>query len=295
MQPDNLDSSPYAGVRARPVNHPVRGIPVRGIPARLTCVVLAFSLMTVLPPAYAGGGGLTGGSTEITQLLNHGELIASVAQQAQMVGQNVAAQIQRIQQTITMLQNLKQIPESLLSQTIAPYMSQINNFRSLMTTVTSLGQQANQVRNLFSRSMSEMSVTGLSPSQWLSSYATLAKQRGGTFQQQLTADMQSIQTLAQRAQSLQQIQSSIPGVTGSVQGLQTLNQQSSVMAGELVDLHALMQRQVTQQMQDQSDTAQSQANAAQLALARNARMNEVMQQEQQTLQAAPGFQPLHDQ
>jgi hypothetical protein len=80
-----------------------------------------------------------------------------------------------------------------------------------------------------------------------------------------------------------------------VQGLQMLNQQSNVLAGEMVDLHALMQRQVAQQMQDRVALAQAQGNAAQLAAARAAAMGQINQQEQQKTQGAPDFNLLQDQ
>jgi type IV secretion system protein TrbJ len=80
-----------------------------------------------------------------------------------------------------------------------------------------------------------------------------------------------------------------------VQGLQMLNQQSNVLAGEMVDLHALLQRQIAQQMQDRVEQSQGQANAAQLAAARAARMKQVSQQEQQSIQSAPDFNLLQEQ
>lgn len=249
----------------------------------------------VASPARAGGGGVTGGSTEITQLLNHAELAASVGKQAEMVEQNVQAQITRLQQYVTMVQNLKQVPESMISQTISPYRTQITNYQSLYSAVSQLGQAANATSSLFGRSVSEMNATGMSPSQWLSAYTNLAATRGGLYQQQLNQDMGNLSTLADRARNLQEIQSQIPNVTGNVQGLQMLNQQSNVLAGEMVDLHALMQRQVMQQMQDRVDQSQGQANAAQLAAARAASMKQVNQQEQQTIRSAPEFDLLQEQ
>ena len=71
-----------------------------------------------LPPgAHAGGGGLTGGATEWTQLLNNGELVSLVGQSTTQIDNQIrqitqlAEQIQnqlRIYQT--MLQNTAQLP-----------------------------------------------------------------------------------------------------------------------------------------------------------------------------------------
>ncbi len=139
-----------------------------------------------------------------------------------------------------------------------------------------------------------MSTTGLSPSQWLSAYTNLANTRGGIYQQQLNQDMGSLNTLAQRAQNLQQVQSQIPGITGNVQGLQLLNQQSNVLAGEMVDLHALMERQVTQQTQDRVAQAQSQAAAAQLMQARQAAAQQIYQSEKSNIDSNPEFSLLKE-
>lgn len=267
---------------------------MRDIPLSRARISLAIGLLLAISTARAGGG-MIGGATEITQLLNHAELVSSVAQQAQMVEQNVQAQITRLQQYVTMVQNLKQVPTSMIDQTIGPYRAQISNFQSLSAAITQLQQAANATSGLFGRSLSEMNTTGMSPVQWLSAYTSLASTRGGIYQQQLTQDMQNLDALATRAQNLQQIQSQIPNVAGTVQGLQMLNQQSSVLAGEMVDLHALMQRQVAQQMQDRAGEAQAQGAAAQLAAARAAAMGQTNQQEQQATQGAPDFNLLQDQ
>lgn len=264
-------------------------------PVHLRAGVAAALALVLHTSAVRAGGGMTGGATEITQLLNHAELVSSVAQQAQMVEQNVQAQITRLQQYVTMTQNLRQIPASLIDQTIAPYRTQITNFQSLSAAITQLEQAASATNSLFGRSLNEMNTTSMSPAQWLSAYTSLASTRGGIYQQQLTQDMQNLDTLADRAQNLQQIQSQIPNVTGAVQGLQMLNQQSNVLAGEMVDLHALMQRQVEQQMQDHIAQSQAQGDAAKLAAARSAALGQVNQQEQQTTQGAPDFDLLQDQ
>ncbi|RQU97828.1 conjugal transfer protein TrbJ [Burkholderia cenocepacia] len=243
------------------------------------------------PPAVAGGGGFAG-ATEITQLLNHGELIASVAQQAQMVVQNVEAQIQRIQQTLNSLQNLRQLPQQMLDQVLAPYRSQISQYTQLYNSVKNLYTSAKDVGQLFGRSMSEMSNLNMSPKQWLSAYSSLASSIGGTYKQQYQQDMSAIQALADRAANLQQIQAAIPGVSGAVQGLQLLTQQSNVLAGEMVDMHALMARSAAQDSKDRGDDAQARANSARLAQARAAKMDDVIDKERQSINAMPTLKPL---
>lgn len=150
------------------------------MPKPMVCGTAPVAVLLILHAGAAcAGGGLDGGATEITQLLNHAELASSVAQQAQMVEQNVQPQITRLQQYVTMVQNLKQVPTSLVDQTIAPYRTQITNFQSLSTAITQLQQAATATNGLFGRSLSEMNTTGMSPGQWLSAYTSLASTRGG--------------------------------------------------------------------------------------------------------------------
>jgi P-type conjugative transfer protein TrbJ len=238
--------------------------------------------------AFAGSVAGFGGATEITQLLNNAELVSSVAQQAQMVEQNIQAQITR-------LQNLAQVPGELINETIAPYTQQLDNFRSLYSAVTDLQQAAQSTSQLFSNAMSDMSSANLKPSQWLSALSSLAKSQGGVYRAQLNQDLNAISSLAKRAQNLQSIQSKIPGVTGNVQGLQMLNQQTNVLAGEMIDLHALMQRQVAMQMQDKADQSQHRDNVAQLLKARSAQAADINTKEQTMIQNAPAFQLPRDQ
>lgn len=276
------------------MKQPMHNVAVAFSRPHLSAFAVAAALYGALlmpPPAIAGGGGFAG-ATEITQLLNHGELIASVAQQAQMVVQNVEAQIQRIQQTLNSLQNLRQLPQQMLDQVLAPYRSQIAQYTQLYNSVKNLYTSAKDVGQLFGRSMSEMSNLNMSPKQWLSAYSSLASSIGGTYKQQYQQDMSAIQALADRAANLQQIQAAIPGVSGAVQGLQLLTQQSNVLAGEMVDMHALMARSAAQDSKDRGDDAQARANSARLAQARAAKMDDVIEKERRSINAMPTLKPL---
>ena len=243
----------------------------------LACLVACVSARDAHAGLFGGGGGVSGGATEATQLLNHAELVESVARQAELVEQALQAQITR-------LQNLAQMHAATLSRAMQPYQTQASGYQALYGAVVQLRVAADRTNGLFGRSMAEMSSAGLSPSQWLSAYTQLAVTRGGLYQQQLNADLGNLGALADRAANLQRIEAQIPGVTGNVQGLQLLNQQSNVLAGEMVDLHALIARQVAQQMQDrlaqtaaQRDAAQEQqawqASAAQLDAVEKAQIN----------------------
>ena len=67
----------------------------RDAAAILTAAALTFSPC----PADAGGGGLTGGATEWTQILNNGELVHLVGQSSQQIN-NQITQISQLAEQI---------------------------------------------------------------------------------------------------------------------------------------------------------------------------------------------------
>ena len=74
--------------------------------------ILALSLNGGMPPAYAGGGGMTGGSLEITQLLNHVELVSNALSTAETLAYN-------IRQYEIMYENFKDLPNHVKQQALA--------------------------------------------------------------------------------------------------------------------------------------------------------------------------------
>ena len=60
-----------------------------------------------------------------------------------------------------MVQNLKQVPESMISQTIGPYRTQITRLPVPLQCRVTAGQAANATSALFGRSVSERHATGM--------------------------------------------------------------------------------------------------------------------------------------
>lgn len=90
----------------------------RRLAAAIAAATAALALAAVSPVAAGGSVLGTGGALEITQLLNHAELIKEVAQQAQMISN-------QIKQYSTMIQNLKQLPESWVGEVTMPYRDEL--------------------------------------------------------------------------------------------------------------------------------------------------------------------------
>ncbi|MBS7546459.1 P-type conjugative transfer protein TrbJ [Ancylobacter oerskovii] len=94
-------------------------------PRRTAVAVLiaAVEAMMLIPSAHAGGGGITGGATEWTQIANNGELISLVGNSAEQINNQVtqitqlAEQIQnQLKIYANMLQNTAQLPNHVWGQ-----------------------------------------------------------------------------------------------------------------------------------------------------------------------------------
>lgn len=186
---------------------------------------------------FAGGGGM-GGATEITQLLNHVELVSSVAQEAQVVTNT-------LNQYATMIQNLKQIPQQLIGKITMPWQQLVSTYTNLTGAVSGVQSAFNNAYQMLQFRNGIMDALHLDPRQYLNAELQLAQTKGGAYAQQITRDLQTLQDAQTQAQNLTTMTAQIPAISGSVQGLQHLAMQSSIVGSLLMDLRKLtLERQI---------------------------------------------------
>lgn len=215
---------------------------------------LSVALILGWPALVHGGGGTVmgnGGATEITQLLNNAELAASTAKQASMVSEQVKSNFTQYQQYSTMVTNLKSLPQEILEQANIPYLDQIMAMREVYNAVKDVKEAAEDTRDLFNRRIGEMKSLNMKPSEYLKAEIALATRKGGIYERQLRADLKAIDNLRQRSEQLQRL--SKTKIAGNVEGLQLLNQQTSMLTGEMMDLKASILQQNAIATQDRID------------------------------------------
>jgi conjugal transfer/entry exclusion protein len=216
--------------------------------------------------AQAGTIAGFGGATEITQLANFGQLVAQLLEQVAIVAQNVTAQVTRVETLMTQLQQLEQMPATLLNQAVAPWQAQLSYLQNMSSTVGSLQQAAARVSSLYNGASSEASNLGMTGTQYLTAFQNLAQTKGGLYQQQYQQDIQALSDLTTRSQQLQSLAAQAPNISGTVQGLQLLNQQSNIVAAQALEMTSLMRRQATEADNAQADRLQVQSDGAQQLL-----------------------------
>ena len=105
-------------------------------PFRLSAIAFALTFTLSLGThTSASATGLIAGATEPTQIANNIELGASLIEQASTAASALAAKITLAQQYITMLQNIKNLPQDMLNELSKPYKDQIKALQDLQTSV----------------------------------------------------------------------------------------------------------------------------------------------------------------
>lgn len=208
---------------------------------------------------HAGTVAGFGGSTEITQLMNNVQLIASAAKQAAMVSEQIKSNITTLQQYATMATNLKNLPQELLGAAIGPYQSQLHELKAAYQAVDGLYQSANDASRMFSRRLNEMQAMALPPKDYLAMESALAARKGGAYERQMRSDLAAINNLQQRAEQLHRLSEQNRHLSGNLQGLQLLNQQANMLTGEMMELKAAILQQGITDNRDRADRAFDQA------------------------------------
>ena len=244
--------------------------------------IAALSVTPLVPIVSRAGTVMgNGGSTEVTQLLNYGQLVGSYLKQAQMVVNQVQAQVTRVMSYMAMLEHLYQLPTEISNEVIKPWQEQGSLLQKISQSVNGVAAAASQVTSIYSRSTAEIANLKMTGQQWLGAYQQLASSQGSFFANQYASDVAAIGNLATKAQQLQVTAAQNPAITGEVKGLQMLVQQSNVVAAESLDTQALLQRQVSMQTNNAAmkalvDSNSAAAQAAKMGINSTADENEKM-------------------
>lgn len=201
-------------------------------------IVLSVAIaLSIMSSASFAGGGATGGSTEVTQVMNNGELIASTTKQAQLVAGQIRDYTSQINQYVTMVQNLKNLPVAVVAATLKPYKETLRDLAQLYRATDDVYTAGNDAFTTLQKRRAEMNDMKLDPSEYLKMESLLAAQKGGQYKVQYEKDIAALKKLQDKAETLAGMESQVNSVSGNVEGLQLLAQQNQIMAGELMEMN----------------------------------------------------------
>lgn len=246
--------------------------------------VLAFALFSMGANSIAGGGG-GGEATEATQMMNNGELVASVSKQSQLVAGQIRDYAQQVSQYTTMLQNLKNIPADVIAEKLEPYKDTLKDLDILYKATADVYTTSTEAYTTLERRRAEMLALKMSPEQYLNAEMLLSKTKGGIYKAQAERDLAALRRAEEKSMKLASMGPQINQVKGAVQGFQLLAQQNQVMAGELMELNAQLRE---KSLQDKQAKEQSQALLHEQQKADIERMEAIKKQREITIKTLSG-------
>jgi len=214
------------------------------------------------PSAFAGSVAGNGGATEITQLMNNAELVASVGHQSDMVANQIQQYILQQVQTKIAQQNMVGLPFDKIVANLGPYRNMVQPYLNALNVTTLLRDSAVRASSLMSGEISAMTRLGMDPKTYMQNMIQISKERGGTLKQSLDNTTSAMQDEQKRGEALDQMHDQIPGIDSNIKGMQTLAASNMQMTGEMLNMNATLL-----QMKAQNETeAMKRENDTQLAL-----------------------------
>lgn len=212
--------------------------------------IIAIACQTILGPAEAGGG-LTGGATEWTQILNNSELVSLVGQSSTQINNQItqisqlAEQIQnqlRIYQN--MLQNTAQLPNHIWGQVE----SDLNRLRSVVNQgqgiAFSMGNTDDVLRQRF-QSYSDFKTSLPNNSTFSSTYQTWSATNRDTIAGTLRAAGLTSDQFSSEEATMSQLRSMSESADGQMKALQVGHDIAAQQVAQTQKLRGLVAQQMT--------------------------------------------------
>lgn len=193
-------------------------------------VGVALLLCTAVSGAFAGSIAGFGGSTEITQILNYGELISQTAQQ-------ISTTSNTLMTANSTLQQLKQLDPSVVGQMTGLPINQVTQLASAYTVMSNAVGTYKDAAAVLTKAQQDSTALGVTPSQLLQMKANVAAAYGGVYQQQYSQEQAKLTQLAQTSKDVQDSAAQIAGVDANVKGIQLLANQNLKVQSLLVQLN----------------------------------------------------------
>lgn len=222
-------------------------------------LVAAFALAACCGVSVAGGG-MTGGATEITQILNNAELVkvaADGATTAQKTVQQYMTQLQQYQIQLQNIRGLDGIPAGMGGDAMKA-VNDMMRFKQALTNLTgSLGQQS----SIMEQRMAEARVGGKGWNGYVQQVAADAASGNKRAIERLKYEESVLQQVQSDYQFARNVQEQIPATVGQHQSLQMLNAQMNRVITQNAKILEVLSATVAKQAQEEHKEAEAKARA----------------------------------
>jgi conjugal transfer/entry exclusion protein len=184
------------------------------------CAAIALQPFT----GFAGSVAGTGGSTEVTQLLNNAQLIKVQADGAVTAAKQIQAYLLQLQQYQTQVLNLKSLA-SLPAGLSPDVLSQIQQLSSYKDALTALQGDLTSQGTILNQRLAEARLSGLSWNDYLQNVSSDVAMHQGRAVQRLQYEQSVLKQVNSDYDFARNLQPAITGTEGLQQSTQMLNSQ----------------------------------------------------------------------
>lgn len=248
-----------------------------------------FKWLLVLWGFLMAQDGLAGGApgtpgTIVYDPINHVETAMTAANSVRQTAQQVQSYLLQVQEYLMEAQNIADLPQATLSQTLTPLGNDMVNAQALADLLNTTQGQLSGLQQSFNQQIREMTYMGLSPAQYLDRQLQMAQAQGQGVSGALANSVNQMQAINLNLGKVQALQGQISGSAGLQQSLQVVNEHLNLLAGQNVQLMGLIaSHQAVIASQWQMNQSNDQA-AGQLLVQQQSDMNTKVQILHQDLQ-----------
>lgn len=204
------------------------GVMLRFLAGASCGIVLSFT-------AHAGGGGMSGGATEMTQLANKAELIAQVGQAVQTTSNTLMT-------AHSTMQMLRQLPSSILDEALSGL--PVDKVQAMADAYVVMNKAVGVYKDaeyVLRKAQSDAMALKISPSELLQHKAYAAAAYGGVYLQAYEDDMARIKRAAEMSKEVQKQAEIVKRVDSTVGGIQALASQNVALQATMAELAVSIQ------------------------------------------------------
>ncbi len=183
--------------------------------------------------AHAGGG-MTGGATEVTQIMNHVELISQVGEAVQTTSNTLMSAQATMQQ-------LRQLAPSTIAQMAGVPIDQVQKLANAYTVMSRSVGVYKDASDVLRKAADDSQRLGITPSELLRYKADAAYKHGGVYKQTYEQEQEKLAALEAVSKDVQQQAEQVKSIDANVKGIQFLAGQNVKMQASLVQLNHSIQ------------------------------------------------------
>jgi P-type conjugative transfer protein TrbJ len=198
-------------------------------------LALSLGLLPAQSGFFGGGGGYI-----VYDPTNHAETAVTAANSIRQTAQMVQAYTLQMQQYLTQLQNLKQLPQAVIQQILQPYTEQVATAQALSQALNATLGQVNNLQATFNAQFRQMAAMGVGPTEYMNREMQIAQYRGESIATVFKGEIAAMQSVNDSYSRIRKLQEQIPASAGMQQSFQTVNQHLSLLAGQNAQLIALI-------------------------------------------------------